>query len=197
MDDQQSEILGQIWQLLSRGAVDRRSPLHTPTVASITPDGRPDARVMVLRKAEQTPARLRFHTDARSPKCAALDGQHVTVLGYDAPHAIQLRIHGYGVVQTQGHEADAAWAASSLFARRCYLAQDPPGTSLAAPGSNLPPEIEGQQPTEAQITPARPNFALLIVRVLSIDWLHLANTGHRRARFTRSAADWSAEWLAP
>jgi pyridoxine/pyridoxamine 5'-phosphate oxidase len=197
MDEQQTEILSQIWQLLVRGGVDRRSPLHTPMVVSLTPDGKPDARVMVLRKAEPTPATLRFHTDSRSPKCAELHGQPVAILGYHAPEAIQLRIHGHGIVESEGPAVDAAWAASSLFARRCYLATQPPGTILPAPGSNLPAEIEGQQPTDEQIAPARPNFALVHIHIESIDWLHLANSGHRRARFTFNAANWSAEWLAP
>lgn len=197
MDNQQSEILGQIWQLLVRGGADRRSPLHTPVVTSVSTDGAPDARVMVLRKADPSRALLRFHTDARSPKCLALNGQRVAILGYHPAEKIQLRIFGLATIEVEGAEVDAAWAASSLFARRCYLAEQPPGTSLEAPGSGLPAEIEGEQPTEQQVAPARPNFALLHVHIKKIDWLYLTNSGHRRARFELNDNAWAAEWTAP
>lgn len=197
MDEHQNEILGQIWQLLVRGGADRRSPLHTPVVASITKTGAPDARVMVLRKAFPADAALRFHTDGRSPKCLELDGRPVCVLGYHPGENIQLRIHGHAAIMRDGEDVDTAWDASTPFARRCYMAEQAPGTFLPGPASGLPAHIEGQQPTLDQIAPARPNFALLRIEVQSIDWLHLANTGHRRARFTRNASEWSAQWLAP
>jgi pyridoxine/pyridoxamine 5'-phosphate oxidase len=197
MDEQQAEHWRHLWRLLVRGGADRRSPLHTPVVTSIDPAGLPDARVMVLRKAFPDDARLRFHTDARSPKCAQLDGRPVCVLGYHAPENIQLRINGHASIERDTPETDAAWAASTLFARRCYLAEQAPGTILQGPASGLPAEVEGQQPTAEQIAPARPNFALLHVHVQSIDWLHLANTGHRRCRFTRAGDGWMGEWVAP
>ena len=197
IDEPQQTILDHLWQLLVRGGADRRSPLHTPVVSSITEAGAHDARVMVLRKAEPALARLRFHSDARSPKCPQLHGRPVCVLGYHAQENIQLRLHGQAQVEQDTDAANAAWSASTLFARRCYLAQYPPGTALEAPASGLPAEVEGQQPTPEQIAPARPNFAVLHIEVQSIDWLHLANTGHRRARFTREGEGWSAQWLAP
>ncbi|GGI94234.1 hypothetical protein GCM10007973_32970 [Polymorphobacter multimanifer] len=197
MDEQQTEILAQLWQLLVRGGADRRSPMHTPVVASVDADGLPQARVMVLRKADPATASLRFHTDARSPKVTELDGRPVAVLAYHPGENIQLRLGGTARIETDTEDADAVWHQSTLFARRCYLALQPPGTRLLAPASGLPAEIEGQQPTADQIAPARPSFALLKVAVTSIDWLHLANSGHRRARFAQSPQGWAAEWLAP
>ncbi len=191
-----AEALDTAWRLLVRGAADRRSPVHTPVVASLDAAGLPDARVMVLRKAVREGALLRFHTDARSPKARALHGQPVSVLAYHPGENIQLRLAGTGLVETDSLSADAAWAASSLFARRCYMALHPPGAALAGPGSGLPAEVEGQQPTQEQIDPARPNFALLLVRLTRIDWLHLANTGHRRALF-EAGDGWQGRWLAP
>ena len=70
------------------------------------------------------------------------------------------------------------------------------GTPLPAPASGLPAWAEGQQPTAEQIVPARPHFAVLWVQVTAIDWLHLANSGHRRAVF-RAADGWQGEWRAP
>ncbi len=194
--DSLPDILAHAWNLLVRGGADRKSPVHTPVVASVDATGLPQARVMVLRKADPAAATLRFHTDARSPKVTQLDGKPVAVLAYHAAEQVQLRISGVARIGRSTDEADAIWAGSTLFARRCYLAEQAPGTPLPGPASGLPAWIEGQQPTADQIVPARANFALLWVGVTAIDWLHLANSGHRRALF-RAADGWAGEWVAP
>ncbi len=195
-EDDLSAILAHAWSLLVRGQADRKSPVHTPVIASVDGDGLPHARVMVLRKADPASATLRLHTDARSPKVAQLDGKPVAVLAYHAAEQVQLRLAGTARVLTRGDTVEGIWNQSTLFARRCYLAEHPPGTRLPGPSSGLPAWIEGQQPTEAQIVPARANFATLWIDVTAIDWLHLANSGHRRALF-RAADGWAGEWLAP
>jgi pyridoxine/pyridoxamine 5'-phosphate oxidase len=190
------DILAHAWSLLVRGGADRKSPLHTPVVASVDAAGLPQARVMVLRKADPVTAALRFHTDARSPKVAELDGRPMSVLAYHPGENIQLRITGLARIGRDEDDVDRYWQQSTTFARRCYLAEQAPGTPLPGPASGLPAWAEGLQPTEAQVAPARPNFAVLWVGVTAIDWLHLANSGHRRARF--SVADgWAGVWVAP
>jgi len=195
-NDDLPAILAHAWSLLVRGGADRKSPLHTPAVCSVDADGLPQARVMVLRKADPAAATLRFHTDARSPKVAELHGKPVAVLAYHPGENIQLRISGSARVLTDDPLVDGFWDQSTLFARRCYMAEQPPGTPLPGPASGLPAWIEGQQPTADQIAPARPNFATLWIEVTAIDWLHLANSGHRRAVF-RAADGWAGEWVAP
>jgi hypothetical protein len=196
MEPTLADVLDTAWTLLARGAADRRSPVHTPVVASVGADGAPQARVMVLRKAERATAVLRFHTDARSAKVAALDGGGVVVLAYHPGQAVQLRVSGVAEVVVEGADVDAIWAASTPFARRCYMVEAGPGTALAGPGSGLPADVEGRKPEEAELVPARANFAIVRVRVTGIDWLHLAQSGHRRAVF--AAADgWCGGWVVP
>ncbi len=183
------------WRLLVRGAADRRGPMHTPVVATASA-GVPDSRVMVLRAAERATATLRFHTDARSPKCTDLDGGPVSILAYHPGEAIQLRLAGTARLLTDAPEVDAIWAAATPFARRCYLVEAAPGTALPSPGSGLPAAAEGRQPTPEELIGARPNFAIVRVQVSTIDWLHLAQSGHRRAVF--DAADgWRGGWVVP
>ena len=196
METDLADALDTSWRLLTRGAADRRSPIHTPVVASVTADGTPDARVMVLRAADRAATRLRFHTDARSPKCADIDGRAVAVLGYHPGEAVQLRVAGTARVVRAGAEVDQIWAASTPFARRCYLVEAAPGTPLSAPASGLPTWVQGRQPDVADLVPARANFALVMVDIAEIEWLHLAQTGHRRAVF-RAAAGWHGQWKVP
>ncbi|WP_017667472.1 pyridoxamine 5'-phosphate oxidase family protein [Sandarakinorhabdus sp. AAP62] len=195
-EDSLPDIRAHAWSLLVRGGADRKSPIHTPVIASVDADGLPHARVMVLRKADPATSTLRLHTDARSPKVAQLDGKPVAVLAYHPAEQVQLRLSGTARIGRSVGEVDSIWEQSTLFARRCYLAEQAPGTPMPGPSSGLPAWIEGEQPTAEQIMPARANFAVLWVGVTAIDWLHLANSGHRRAMF-RASDGWAGEWVAP
>lgn len=195
--------LGKASELWRDGAADRRSPLHTPVVASLQDDGErlvPSQRVLVLREVDWASRTMRFHTDRRSPKCAAvLAHDAISVLGYHVAEKVQMRLSGRGAVIADGPLFDAAWQESTLFARRCYLTQGAPGSVSAAPTSGLPKAMEGVQPTASDIGPARENFAVLLFTFDTIDWLYLANIGHRRAFFQwdDNASKWAAEWRIP
>jgi pyridoxine/pyridoxamine 5'-phosphate oxidase len=186
------------WELLAEGAKCRTSPLHTPVVASIDRSGRPSQRVMVLRSADQQRRLLRFHTDSRAEKVAEIgDGAPVSVLAYHPAQQIQLRLTGAALVATEGAAVEEAWQSSTNFARRCYLAEPPPGSPVAEPTSGLAPEYAGINPSDAQIAPARENFAILLAQVDRMEWLYLLNIGHRRARFEWDGAAWQGHWLVP
>ena len=181
---------------LTRAARDRKSPMHVPVVG--TGDG--DLRMMVLRACDPDIGLLRFHTDARSPKARQLGSHAVaSVLAFDAEAKIQLRVKGSARIECAGPVADAAWAASSPYARRCYLAVAAPGSPAEWPMSGLPEAVEGIRPSEEQLLPARENFAVLVIEPVSLDWLYLAHDGHRRAQFTRGGAgqDWQGTWVIP
>jgi general stress protein 26 len=178
---------------LIRAARDRKCPMHTPVI--VTADV--DARVMVLRAFDAASWTLRLHTDTRAPKAAAVAADpRMAVLLYDKGAKIQIRLRGTGRIEHDGPVADAAWAASTNFARRCYLG-DGPGAASDVPTSGLPSEFEGAEPDEAQLIPARANFAVLLIDVAEMDWLYLAHTGHQRAQFTRAGEAWEGRWVAP
>lgn len=183
---------------LIRAPRDRKSPLHTPVI--VTADV--DARVMVLRAFDAAAWRLRLHTDTRAPKAAAVAADpRIAVLFYDKGAKIQIRARGFGEILRDGAEIDAAWNASTNFARRCYLGEGP-GAGSQVPTSGLPPEFEGVEPDDAQLVPARDNFALLKITLTALDWLYLAHTGHVRAQFSRAgdaggAAAWEGRWVSP
>ncbi|WFL77533.1 pyridoxamine 5'-phosphate oxidase family protein [Altererythrobacter arenosus] len=178
---------------IESAATDRHLPMHLAVLS--TRDA--DARVLVLRAFDRDSWTLRFHTDVRSPKCDII-AQHpgVGVLLYDRSAKVQLRIRGEARVETDGPVADAAWEQSTNFARRCYLG-DGPGTLAAQMTSGLPPQFEGIEPTDEQLIPARPNFAIIQVEMREIDWFFLSHAGHRRAQFARQGEGWEGRWVAP
>jgi pyridoxamine 5'-phosphate oxidase len=196
--DDLDAILNDIWTRWGRGAADRRSPFHTPVVASISQSLAPEQRVMVLRKVDRPAGILRFHTDRRSTKTAQIGHNTlVSVIGYDASAKIQIRASGTASIVSSGDLADAAWAATSHSGRRSYLTTLAPGTQSDTATSGLPTTFEGAVPTPSESEAGRANFAIVPVMLDRLEWLHLAAKGHRRAAFTRSGETWSGEWLIP
>ena len=176
---------------LNEGATRRRSALHTPVVA--TADA--DARVMVLRAFERANWRLRFHTDARSPKCAVIaNGAPVGVLFYDREAKLQLRCRGRGWIERDTPLADTAWQSSDNYARRCYLGEGP-GAVSDGPTSGLPARFEGVKPSDTELAPAREHFAILLVELEMADWFSLAHDGHKRAIIDLKTGE--GHWVTP
>lgn len=187
-------------RLIEPGATDRRSEAHCPSVATLDANGLPSQRVMILRHVDWAARKLRFHTDARSTKTLTLSERKAASVLFYLPEAkIQLRLNGTISITIAGDEIDQAWDAATLFARRAYMATTAPGSIVDQPVSGLPTLIEGRQPTEEDIAPARENFALLHVEFDTVEWLYLANSGHRRARWRWNAglANWEGNWLIP
>ena len=198
--DDLDAVLDHVWDMLTHGASDRRSALHQPVVATVAPRGGVRQRVMVLREADRAHRSLRFHTDVRADKVDDLNANAaLSVLGYDPDAKTQIRLRGTARVLSADPATDAAWDATSLFGKRCYLADPAPGTRVDEPRSGLPNHLEGVKPTTDEVRPARGNFAILRAVVTEIEWLYLAHTGHRRARFAWSGdgAQWDGSWLVP
>ena len=188
------------WDVIEPGATKRTSPAHTPVVGTTDEDGKVQLRVMVLRHANRKTRLLRFHTDIRSTKIAEIGGGcAASVLMYDPLEKLQIRLSGIISVAFDGAEADSAWRDSTTFARRCYLAEAAPGSITEHATSGLPNWIEGKQPVEEDLVEARANFAILWFEVYSLEFLYLANAGHRRAKWEweEDTGLWSGRWLVP
>lgn len=188
------------WSLIASGVTNRKSPSHMPAVGTVDALGVPHMRIMILRDASRDKRTLRFHTDSRSIKAEQLSQNPATsVLIYDTAAKVQIRMSGKAHMTATGDMADTAWSTSTPFARRCYMAEAAPGTPSVKPSSGLPDWIEGKQPDEEQLVNYRANFAALMVEIETIEWLYLANVGHRRAHWQWDPAQnqWAGRWLIP
>jgi hypothetical protein len=182
------EFLAEAYRRLSRGVADRRSAFHTPTLATVAPDGAPEARTLVLRGFDPPTRTVRLHTDARSGKVAALAREPRCELHfYDAGAKLQLRLSGRGAVHGGDGVAERAWAETRDFSRLVYAVEPAPGTPVEAPPA-APRDAAG----------AASRFRVILLRFDRLELLELASAGHRRARF-----DWpgdgrpDAAWLVP
>jgi pyridoxamine 5'-phosphate oxidase len=180
------------WQMLARGVVDRRSPLHTPMIATTGLDGRPRLRAVVLRGVDAISRTLRFHTDARSDKIAELAADpRIALTGYDAAARVQIRGEGTATVHACDTTADLAWEGSRPFSRVCYGVEPGPGALIETGGAFRLPSLA------EEIAQGREHFRAVILRVDSLEWLHLGHEGHRRAHFELGAGEPVARWLVP
>ncbi len=188
LDAPLADCLSEAWRRLARGVADRRSPFHTPTLATIGPDGAPEARTVVLRGFDAGSRTFRLHSDARSRKVEALRREPRCALHlYDAGASLQLRLSGTSGMHLDDAVAEAAWQASREASRKCYAVQ---------PGPGLPVPKPPAAPLDA--TSGRSNFSVILVRFDRLEWLELAAAGHRRALFTWQAEGApAATWLVP
>lgn len=191
--------LTELQRVVQNGVQNRHSAAHHPIVANVDCTGAPQQRVLILRDCNWTNRQLRFHTDNRSDKVVQFNERvQTSVLIYDETAKIQIRLSG-STRMGDDDVSDIAWSRSTPFARRCYMAVNAPGSVAVQPTSGLPDWIAGKQPDEEQLAPVRENFATLIVTVKAVEWLYLANAGHRRARWqwNETSQSWSGNWLIP
>ncbi|MCA3286967.1 MAG: pyridoxamine 5'-phosphate oxidase family protein [Roseomonas sp.] len=186
--DDLSASLQEAFRLLANAVSDRRSPLHTPTLASLDDAGAPSLRTVVLRGFDVDARSLRFHTDRRSDKARGIaQDPRVMMHFYDAALHIQIRVAGRAALHLDDAVADAAWAASRSSSRMCYAAPDAPSAVVAAPPA---------APQDSDI--GRPHFAAVVIGFHRLEWLWLAAAGHQRARFIwDEAGKLTADWIAP
>jgi pyridoxine/pyridoxamine 5'-phosphate oxidase len=194
MPDTLDDVFAHAWARLRAGVAGRHDPFHQGVLANAGADG-PQARYVVLRGADPARGELAFHTDRRSPKVAALAADPRLAWVFFG-HGEQLRIEGRATLHHDDAEADAAWTALRPLARRTYAVPLPPGTGVATPAEAGLPGLSSP-PDPGALDAARARFVLARVRATRLDWLSLAASGHRRARFERDGDGWRGAWLAP
>ena len=172
-------VLDMSWDLLRSGVESRKHPMHLGVVATVA-DGKPEARTVVLRRADRDERRVCFHTDRRAPKVSELSEQPaVSLVFYHPEERVQLRLRATAALHHGDEIAREAWRNSLLMSRACYLVKSAPSAELAG---DLPQTGESPPaPTEEQVEPGFANFAVVECVVEEIDWLHLQAGEHARA----------------
>jgi pyridoxamine 5'-phosphate oxidase len=183
-------VLEHIWASLGRGVVDRKHGFHHPVVATISHEGKPRSRVVILREADQNSGVLRFHTDIRSEKCRDLESQKsISVTCYDETTKQQLRIDGEATLHSVDGIADLAWESSQRMSRMAYGVQPATGSMITA-------RDDFQLPlTDVEIDQGRAYFGAVVIHVHTLEWLYLRAGGHRRVVFNLQTN--TQHWLVP
>ena len=151
-------------------------------LATVSPSGWPEARSVILRRADREAARCEVHTDAGSGKIGSLDACPRAALHLWRPEiALQLRLSAEVRILT-GDATRAAWDEVPDRSQTAYGKRPAPGTPIA-------------EALAYELTPGPEAFAILSLEVQEVDALHLG-AQHRRARFDRGSG-WRGPWLAP
>ena len=175
-------IWDRIWKTLARGVADPAHPARLPAFATVSPQGWPEARKVVLRSTDQASTVVTVHTDLYSGKIASLHANpRAALLIWDAEDALQIRMQADVTIES-GDETRALWDRIPDHARQSYGVTPPPGTPIPEALAYV------KEPDPA-------TFAALTCAITLIDAVHLG-IAHRRARFSRGRA-WMGEWLSP
>ena len=177
-----SQLYAEVWARLTRGVHDRHAPARHPTLATVSPEGRPQARTVVLRAADKAAGKLDIHTDLRSAKVRDLRVTPFAALHvWDTSAHLQLRLEADVTILT-GKDVATIWAGVPAASRLSY-------GSTPAPGQPIARALDYTKAAE------QASFVILRLRVATVDALHLG-PNHRRAQFDRHN-DWKGAWLAP
>jgi pyridoxamine 5'-phosphate oxidase len=175
-------LLDQVWARFSRGVHDRHAAARHIALASVSPDGAPQVRTLVLRAADRPTASLRVFTDAQSAKMDDLrTNPQAAVLVWDGAAHLQIRAKARVQILT-GDATAPFWAKLSDGARLSY-------GGTPATGAAIPEALSYHKSRD----PAA--FTILHLDLQELDILHLGPR-HRRARFTR-AGEWAGSWCVP
>ena len=170
------------WQRLSRGVADRRAGARHPVLATVSPEGWPEARTVVLRAANRAEGWAEVHTDPSSAKLAAVrHNPRAQLHVWDPKVDLQIRLYVQVHVLTGDAVADR-WAQVPEGSRQAYGKSPAVGAPIAAP-------------FEYTVLGRPEDFAVLVCAIARIDLLELG-TQHRRAVF-EAANGWSGQWLSP
>ena len=183
------------WRELETAAASPQSGFRYLNLCSVDAEQRPQARMVVLRRADGSLRGLEFHTDTRSLKWRELSANpHVTVLGFCAQTRLQFRLQGTVELHAPGSDqANAAWNKLSRWTRTTYTG-GPPGDECAFDVIN-----EATFPKPAHEAEGKLHFGLLIFRARTLDWFQLRRQGNRRALSTYDEAGVLAAcpWVNP
>lgn len=175
-------LYDQAWTLLARGVRDRRSAARHVVLATVTPQGRPQARTVVLRAADRDAGTLDIHTDLLSAKVADLRATPwAAVHVWDSSAHLQLRLEAEVSILT-GAQTVPVWQKVPEPARLSYGSTPPPGHPV-------PEALAYRKAPDPSV------FAILRLTVHKMDLVHLG-PDHRRAEFERHDG-WAGQWLAP
>ena len=176
------EFLDHAWSLLTRGVADPKSVAKNPTFSTISEEGFPAMRTVVLRRADRIANCLEIHTDIQTNKVFSLKKNNLAGLHFWIPKA-KFQIRASVVVDIlTGSKVEGQWNKIPMHSRVSY-------------GSKPSPGIEINGPFDYQKLPKQDNFAVLRCDIRELDLLYLGAL-HQRALYKPGDPS-SSTWVAP
>ena len=183
-----SPLLQESLSELGRGGVDRKHPFRFVHLATVTPEGLPDSRMLVLRQFDPQRLSLKIYTDARSRKTDHLAHQPIgTLLFWHPKKRWQFKVKAAFEIHTSG-KAQELYQQLPQAGQASYNTLLHPGT----PVSSMKEAHQLKAPFNGE------DFAILEGQVQSLEVLRLQKRDHVRAKFTFEGQQLaSMDWLVP
>jgi pyridoxamine 5'-phosphate oxidase len=176
-------------------AVKAALPLpNAMTLATVTPEGAPDARIVLLKGLER--GGFAFYTNYTSRKARELEARPAACLVFQwSELERQVRIEG-AVEKVSAAESDAYFASRPLGARLSAWASE---QSATVPARNvLEIAMEAVRKRYGDSPPRPPHWGGYRVIPERLEfWQGRADRLHDRLLYTRQGAGWKIERLAP
>ncbi len=179
--------LTSVWDALD-AATTRRTPFTLASLATVSADGAPRSRSVILRSWEPGRAVLGLATDVRSAKVRELRADpRVALAVWDGDVEVQVRLEGRAVVVDDPAERRRRWEALGPRTRRGYATVGAPGTA-----------VDGDAAVQDDGEPAWfARFTWVEVAVDRVDRLDLAAEPHDRVVAERTGTAWRARRVVP
>jgi pyridoxamine 5'-phosphate oxidase len=164
------------------------------TLATVTPEGAPDARIVLLKGLER--GGFAFYTSYRSRKARQLEARPAACLVFQwSELERQVRIEG-NVQKVSAAESDAYFASRPLGARLSAWASEQ--SAAVASRQALERSMEEARQRHGERPPRPPHWGgyRLVPQRLEF-WQGRADRLHDRLLYTRKRAGWKIERLAP
>lgn len=176
-------------------AVKAGLPLpNSMTLATVTTEGLPDARIVLLKGLEE--GAFTFYTNYRSSKARQLEAQPAACLVFQwSQFERQVRIEG-AVHKVSSAESDAYYASRPLGARLSAWASEQ--STPVASRQVLESAMQDAKKRYADHPPRPPHWGGYRVVPQRLEfWQGRADRLHDRLRYTREGTAWKIERLAP
>ena len=193
-----NNIINNIFLNLEKAAVDRKHDYHNCIFSNLDLNNQPTSRTVVLRSFNQKDNLLTFHTDYRSIKIKEIEkNNNCIILFYSETLKQQLRIKVLASIQNNNLITKKAWEKTQLMSRKCYLSSLPPGTEIKDSWDGLSNKLIGKEPTKNESEIGYKNFSVIVNKIISIDWLYLSSSGHKRLLFNWKNGKRTDKWMIP
>ena len=177
-----NEFLDFGWAQIYRGKADKKSPAKYPTFVTLSADGFPNARTLVMRRCDRKNNLIEFHTDTASSKMFALKENPRAGIHIWLPK-VQLQIQMDVIVEVKvGDITIPYWRDVPTNSRVAYGTIPSSGTAIGSP-------------LAYDHLPDQKRFAVLACDIQSIQLL-LLGVKHIRAHY-KKITNWQGEWLSP
>jgi pyridoxamine 5'-phosphate oxidase len=170
--------ISDLFARLSASLEIKDHPWRWPVLSTVSPDGQPHARIVVLRAFQEETALI--YTDARTQKVIDLRGNPSgSLLFFDPETRLQIRAGATATIHLQDDVCETHWAALNDRQRTEYQA-------IAAPADPHSPEGDANDPALGKT-----HFAVLALAINRLDVLQLTRTSHIRQKFSKDASQWT------